>query len=68
MWRQVWDEGVSQIYATVLGMFPCSVVGPSILHSPFQDERNPNSHYHPSQTAMRIFVVPGDTSSRFPTN
>ena len=33
MWRQVWDEGVSQIYATVLGMSPFPVVGPPILHS-----------------------------------
>jgi large subunit ribosomal protein L35 len=34
MWRQVWDEGVSEIYATVLGMFPYSVADLPILYPP----------------------------------
>lgn len=32
MWRQVWDEGVSQIYATVLGIFSPLIVNPPISH------------------------------------
>ena len=39
MWRQVWDEGVSQIYTTVLGMFSNPVAGLPILHpSPGREE------------------------------
>ena len=67
MWRQVWDEGVSQVYATILGPFPYSVTGPPPISHPFQDEKNLNLRYHPSQTVTRIFVASGDMSSRLPT-
>ena len=66
MWRQVWDEGVSQIYATVLRMSSLFSPGPQVLLAPIllQGERSPSSRCHPSQTGMRIFVVSGDISSR----
>jgi len=67
MWRQVWDEGVSQIYATILGPFSYSITGPFLISHPFQDEKNLNLRYHPSQTVTRISVASGDTSSRLPT-
>jgi large subunit ribosomal protein L35 len=63
MWRQAWDEGVSQIYAAVLGMFPLSSRRPRIYRLPLQDGRNPGLQYHLSKTAMPIFVASGDTPS-----
>lgn len=63
MWRQAWDEGVSQIYAAVLGMFLLSSRRPCIYHLPLQDGRNLGSQYHLSKTAMPIFVASGDTPS-----
>ena len=40
MWRQVWDEGVSHIYATVLGMSPALLrTQPSYTTSPCRTRR-----------------------------
>jgi hypothetical protein len=66
MWRQVWDEGVSQIYTTVLSMFSSPTCSRVLIPFFPQDERSPGSWYHPNWTAMRISAVSDDMSSRLP--